>query len=287
MKTKCIMKTIVALFIFSINSSCSNSSNHKEMSIPSEDIVLQETEVQPEMSAVEKDQNNQKESLSEDQYPHETPKVIRNANCKINVKNVEKTMSLIRKVISQYNGYVSDERYLNTNYTKENRCVIRIPQKYFDKALDSISTYALFIDHKNITTVNVTEEYIDLSTRIKTKLEVKNRYETILRTKAKTVEEVLKAEDKIRILQEEIEAAKGRLNYLSNKVSYSTIQLDLYETVIPEKEPKTYETPFVNKAKKGFTFGWNVITNITLLFFYIWPLLLLGFLLFIYFKWVK
>ncbi|WP_109435238.1 DUF4349 domain-containing protein [Aquimarina sp. AU119] len=214
-------------------------------------------------------------------------KIIRNANCRIKVASVEKATILAKKIASEHNGYISDERFTNTNYAKENRFTIRIPQNEFDVVLDGVCGLAEFVDYKNISTVDVTEEYVDITSRLKTKFEVKQRYENILRTKAKTVEDILKAEEKLSKLQEEIESAQGRLNYLTNKVSFSTIQIDIYETIIPKEEPAEYRPGFLDKAKQGMSFGWSIIENLTLLLFYIWPLLILGTLIFVYFKWIR
>ena len=95
------------------------------------------------------------------------------------------------------------------------------------------------------------------------------------------------AESKIKELQEEIEAAQGRLHYVSSKVSYSTIKLDVYQTVIPEDEPEYHIKSFSDKAVEGLFFGWDILQNLFLGLFYIWPLLGLGILIYIYFKWVR
>ena len=141
--------------------------------------------------------------------------------------------------------------------------------------------------HKNITSTDVSEEYVDLQTRLATKLEVKQRYDAILRSKAKTVEDLLKAEDKIRVLQEEIEAAQGRLKFLSNKVALSTIQIDLYQTVTYTETPKTLTTPFGSRAKKSVSLGWEMVQSIFLGLLYIWPLLLIALGVLAYFKYRK
>lgn len=135
----------------------------------------------------------------------------------------------------------------------------------------------LFVDYENITAQDVTEEYIDIQTRLKTKLEVKERYEHILRKNAKTVEDILLTEDKLRIIQEEIEAAQGRLKYLMSKVSYSTIQIDLYETVNYIKEPVSYQKTFGAKIKNGFSFGFKIIEYVFIGVIYMWSLLLILF----------
>jgi hypothetical protein len=287
-----ISRIIILIGIALLGYSCANSEN--KYALDSEHIMLEDTGETPVLSSVESEEQTKEATLLDSDRIKTKKnnvdtklKIIKNANCRIKVKQVEEVTMLAKKIASKYQGYVSDERFTNTNYTKENRFTIRIPQDQFDVVLDSICKLAEFVDYKNISTLDVTEEYIDITSRLKTKLDVKERYEVILRTKAKTVEDILKTEEKLNQLQEEIESAQGRLRYLSNKVSYSTIQVDVYQTVIPKEEPAGYHPHFLDKAKEGLFFGWSIIENLTLLLFYIWPLLLLGTVIFVYFKWIR
>lgn len=150
--------------------------------------------------------------------------------------------------------------------------------------MDSISKFAIFINYESITSKDVTEEFIDLQTRLNTKVEVKKRYENILRKKAKTVEEILATEEKLRVIQEEIEVTQGKLNYMSNKVSFSTIQVNLYQEVQYKEESKSYTKTFLSKIKSGFSYGWAFIENLIILLTHIWPLFLLGIGVLIYIK---
>lgn len=281
-----INRIIIVVGVVLLSYSCSKMESKHHMD--TENIMMEETGETSSLSGVKQD-INEETALGTDIKPVEKEnvdfklKIIKEANCKIKVKDVEEATTLAKKIAAKYKGYVADERFTNTNYSKENRFTIRVPQNNFDTVLDSICKVAEFVEFKNISTIDVTEEYIDITSRLKTKFEVKQRYETILRNKAKTVEDVLLAEEKLSKLQEEIESAQGRLQYLSNKVAYSTIQLDIYETIIPKEHP--YTLGFLDKAKKGLSFGWSVIEVVTLCLFYIWPLLVLGILVFVYLKW--
>jgi hypothetical protein len=209
-------------------------------------------------------------------------KIIKSANARYKVKNVKVATEHIKNIAVAYEAYVSDLRFQNNLYQIENRFTIKVPQQYFDVLLDNIGGAVEFVEFENITTQDVTEEYIDLQSRLKTKLEVKARYEEVLRKNAKTVEDILATEDKLRIIQEEIEATQGRLKYLSSKVAYSTIQVDLYETVNYKKEPENYTRTFLSKTKDGFTFGWTIIETVVLALVHIWPLLLIGIILVVF-----
>ncbi len=202
-------------------------------------------------------------------------KIIKNAQCRFKVSNVTNSTTEARKIIGAHGGYISDMRFQNSKHQLENRFTVRVPQQNFETILQELSALAEFVDFKNITSKDISEEYVDLQTRLKTKLDVKERYDAILRSKAKTVEEVLLAEEKLRVLQEEIEAAQGRLKFLSNKTAFSTIQIDLYETVAYKEKPKTFTKSFAVKAKQSLVFGWNLIVNLFLAILYIWPLVLI------------
>ncbi|WP_298898632.1 DUF4349 domain-containing protein [uncultured Psychroserpens sp.] len=207
-------------------------------------------------------------------------KIIKSANARYKVKDVKTTTRKIKHISQKYGAYISDLRFENNLYQKENRFTIKIPQQYFDVMMDSIGFMVEFVEYENITTKDVTEEYIDIHTRLETKKEVKTRYESILRKNAITVEDILATEDKLRIIQEEIESAQGRLKYLTNKVSYSTIQIDLYETVEYTEEPESYSKTFFAKGKEGLNNGWTIIESFILGLIYVWPLVIIGVIVF-------
>ncbi len=275
-RLKVLMLIVFTSFLLSCNS------NHKE-SLAVDNVELSEKH---EAIAIE---GMDSETLSPSQ---ETPrqetskvlKIIKSASVKYKVVEVKGASKRINKMVQQFNGYLSDQRFENNLYRKENRFTIKVPNQHFALLLDSIVNVAEFIDYENITTDDVTEEYVDLQSRLKTKLEVKQRYETILRKSAKTVKDILATEERLGIIQEEIEIVQGRLNFLSNKVSYSTIQVELYETVDYKEEPESYSRTFFSKVKEGFLYGWHLISSILLGVIYIWPILLIGFLVFFILK---
>ena len=202
-------------------------------------------------------------------------KIIKSARVKYKVRDVKRTMAIFKSLINNHQGYVSNLKFNNNLYEKENTFTVKIPAEHFDVILDSISKQVEFIDYEEVSTKDVSEEYVDLSKRLKTKMEVRERYEAILRKQAKTVEDILAVEEKLRQIQEEIESAQGRITYLNNKVAFSTIQISLYETVTYKEEPESYEKGLLSKIKEGFVYGWNMLEIIVVSIVYIWPFVLL------------
>ncbi len=268
---KSVFKIITISLFVMLLSACQNESYKENVSVA-------DTAVSEEYEAV-----TSKTEPSTSAIPNNL-KIIKSANARYKVKHVKVATKKIKQIALNFDAYISDLRFQNDLYRIENRFTVKVPQQHFDAMMDSISAIVEFVEYENITTQDVTEEYIDIETRLKTKLEVKQRYETILRQKAKTVEEILATEEKLRVIQEEIESEQGRLKYLTNKVAYSTIQIDLYETVDYKEEPTSYKKSFWSKTKEGLVFGWNFIETIVLGIIHIWPFIILGSLLFFVIK---
>ena len=266
------VKILVMVFFTVVLMSC--NSNYKEQ-VPV--YGVNESKV---YSAVENDEVTILESTAVEASTPQPLKIIKSASVRYKVTHVKLATSQIHKMVKYFNGYISDQRFENNAHQTENRFTIKVPEASFTVLMDSLTKVAEFVDYENITTQDVTEEYIDLNTRLKTKLEVKKRYETILRQRAKTVKDILATEEKLRVIQEEIEAVQGRLHYITNKVSYSTIQVDLYETVTYKESPDSYKRTFLSKVKESFSFGWELIKSIILGIIYIWPLIIIALLLF-------
>ncbi len=227
-------------------------------------------------------------------------KIIRNADLKFKVDDVKKSSVKIANLVDMNGGYISNEDLSTNKYhyqtletTEDSETIeyevnttniiyIRVPSKNFQKLLTSMKGLALSEDHVKINAQDVTEEYYDLETRLKTKKEVEARYIQILKSNAKTLEEILLAEDKIRVVREEIEAVEGRLNFLKNKVNLSTIQLEIYQDPYYIKETSRFnkyeETgwKFGEKAGDAMGSGWNGILMFFIVVLYFWPLILIG-----------
>lgn len=268
----------ILIFILGITSvfACSNS-NYKE-EVPMSNVDLSEhfeTVSDGELN------DDMKTSMTSYLIPKDL-KIIKSSNSRYKVKEVKRALDEIKIIAQKQDAYISDLRFENNKYQKEIRFTLKVPASNFDSLMDAVGKVAEFTDHENITTQDVTEEYIDLQARLKTKLEVKERYESILQKNAKTVEDILATEDKLGIIQEEIESAQGRLKYLTSKVAYSTMQIDLYETVEYKEEPGAYSKSFWAKTKEGLKFGWHFMESVVLGLIYVWPLLILGVLVFFF-----
>jgi hypothetical protein len=213
---------------------------------------------------------------AEDAVPTTTPRIIYTASARARVENLDSALAQVTRLIARSGGYLSSQHRSNSSYEHTAMLDIRLPADKLNATLAFLPSISLGIDYQNLDSRDVTAEWLDLESRLQTKRDVRDRYIDILRNKAQKVEDILNAEDKIRIITEEIEAKEGRLRYLRDQVSLSTLTLELYETQEYRDTGETYTRSFGNKLLASLAFGWELVQQLLLFLISIWPLLLLG-----------
>ena len=198
------------------------------------------------------------------QTPDFNRKMIKKADYKFEVEDVDKTTLKIHELADRFSGFVADMNLSTSTTSMSNRMTIRVMNEQFEPLLNALSKEAVFVYHKRITSQDVTEQFVDLESRLTVKKEVKKRYTEMLRNNAKTLEQVLQAEEKIRVLQEEIESKEGRLRFLSDQVSLSEIQLEITQQVEYQAKLAVHNKTFSEKATDNFFNGWNSILSVAL-----------------------
>lgn len=166
------------------------------------------------------------QSLSTDQM------IIYHANLRIEVKDSQKTKDALEQLIIDKNGYISNSSSQQISEGQvEGFLVIRIPQEHFHQFLDEVEELSIKVHHQSIDGMDVTEEFVDLTSRLKSKEVVEQRLLQFMQEAQKT-EDLLKISADLGKIQEEIEQIKGRVKYLQNQVSLSTIEIAFSENKI-------------------------------------------------------
>lgn len=197
--------------------------------------------------------------------------IIKTAQVRIQVEKVKESKAIINQLVQKADGYLatSNESRDNASYTAT--FVIRVPAVKFEALLEELLEQGIFIEQNNITVQDVTEEFIDIQTRLKTKRALEARYLELLK-QAKNMKDILELEQALQTVREEIESKEGRLKYLTNQVGYSTINLDIYEQVPYAAAP---EIGFWSKLFAGAGNGWNILLQLVIGTITLWPLWLI------------
>jgi hypothetical protein len=236
--------------------------------LPGADQPLTET-----MSVPESEQAYNKSFRSDagseySEEPVTQRQIIKTGWMRIEIKNYAKDLATIKGIIAKHQGYISGENESSTDYSLINNLTIRVPSAEFDSLAEDIARVAYKVDSKNINLNDVTEEFVDIEARLKTKKEVEQRYLEIL-DKAQTVQEILLVEQQLGVIREEIEAKEGRLKYLQSQVSLSTLTLEIHQDFTSKPGFK-----FFSKMADALKGGWKGFLNVIVGLIYIWPLIL-------------
>jgi hypothetical protein len=212
-------------------------------------------------------------------------KIVKNADLQLQLDDYKKFNTSIHNSLKQYGAYVAEEKQQQTDYRIENSLTIKVPVAQFDDLVNSLGGDGIKIMEKNISSEDVTTEVVDTKARLQAKLAVREKYLQLLK-QARNMNEILQVQNEINEIQEDIEAANGRINYLQHASAYSTINLEYYQfingsTAVDEKPD------FFTRLTSAFSTGTSFLGEIVLFGLSIWPLILLFLAFWLYFKKLK
>lgn len=155
--------------------------------------------------------------------------LIKNATVTIEVDNPEDSATAVTTAASDAGGYIGA---LNESTDGLGRrtvtMTVRIPSDRFDDLMVNLSLMGKILQ-KNITTQDVTEEFVDTEARSRN-LKVSEQRIIEHLGRAGTLEDILRVETELTRVRQQIEQLDGRLRFLSHRVAYSTLNLTLQET---------------------------------------------------------
>lgn len=199
-------------------------------------------------------------------------KIIKSAEIEFETQDMQQSYDKIRKAIAAQGGSLQKDN-TGKDYSRQFRVlIIRVPSANFLALVDDVCAGVENFDTRQISRVDVGEEFVDLQARLKAKRSLEARYLSLL-DKAKNVEEILKIERELAVIREEIEAKQGRLKYLQNRVSQSTISLRFYQKI---EGPLYTEASFGSKIADAFSGGWEAVLAFIVALLYLWPFLLIA-----------
>ena len=212
-------------------------------------------------------------------------KIIKNGDMMIDVADIKSAQEKVQSLVKSNKGYIQNENYSNDERETTVSMEIRIPNQNFDGLINSFSDGIGSITQKNIRVEDVTEEYTDVSIRLKNKLTYLEKYRDLLKRSAST-KDLLEIQEKIRGLEEEIESSEGRLRFIDDQVNYSTLNLTL--TKEKPRNTVTSKIGFGSRFVDSIANGWNIFVNFILSIVSFWPfLLLIPLVIFLFKKWRK
>lgn len=165
-------------------------------------------------------------------------KIIKNGNLSLETLEFDKFISELETSVSTLGGYVeSNETYGSVGYRYANYTV-RVPSQSYSTFIKAVGDMGTVIS-MNESISNVTLQYIDIEARLSALTAERDSFQKLM-DRAETIEEILQIQGYLTDVNYKIESYTSQLNSLKNKVSYSTVRLNISEVErVTPPAPKT------------------------------------------------
>lgn len=165
-------------------------------------------------------------------------KIIYTGELRVHTSDMNKTESIVSEKIIEYGGYVS-------GYTKEENShiniIARIPSENFNSMLDDEDIAKDNSVYKRMDAEDVTLQYSDTEAELESLRVQEERLLTYLKS-ANNVEEMLDIETHLQSVRQRITTVTNRLKYLDNYISYSELNISIYNRYdAPVEEASFFE----------------------------------------------
>ncbi|MBA7716921.1 hypothetical protein ES703_126006 [subsurface metagenome] len=152
--------------------------------------------------------------------------IVRNGDMSLVVEDVVDARDEIAQLAVSFDGYVVSSRISGEEQDMRGYISIRVPDEKFEQALVELRDLAVRVTSESTSSRDVTEEYVDLQSRLKNAEATESQYLALLE-KAEDVEDILRIYDSLSRVRSEIEQIKGRMQYLERTSSMSLISVNL------------------------------------------------------------
>jgi hypothetical protein len=152
--------------------------------------------------------------------------IITTGNLEIVVDDTEESVAQLAAMAEALGGWVVSSNIYQTNEAKAGNVTLRIPAESFDEAVAQAKAMATEVRSESSNSDDVTEEYVDLNARLENLEATADRVRSFL-DDARRVEDALAVNQELSRLEGEIEAMKGRIQYLEQSAAFSTLSVGL------------------------------------------------------------
>lgn len=181
-------------------------------------------------------------------------KIIYTASLSIVVENFSGVEQSIAKLVKKYGGFVASANVsLNQGSERSGTWVVRVPVATFEDFLNASGNLGI-PERREQNGQDVTEEYVDLEARIRSKKQLEERILELLADNKGEIKDVIEVERELSRVRTEIEQMEGRLRYLADRTDLTTVTLMV-------REEKEYQPPQAPGLGSQIAATWNNSTT--------------------------
>lgn len=228
---------------------------------PNQDKTLDAVAAQPLREVEEKTAEPASGSVVERKF-------IKTGRVEFETDDAGATRQMILAAVKASKAYVSRDDEERSGNALSYTMVVHVPAARFETFLASATRGVTDFREKSISNEDVTAQYVDTESRLKTKKEIENRYRALL-TKANTVKEILEIERELGEIRTDIEATEAQFRQLKGDIKYSTLHIVFFK-------PIDTSNPFLTELTESFNVGVGNLRAFVVVLVAVWPFVLLA-----------
>ena len=168
--------------------------------------------------------------------------IIRTGEARLQVDSLEASIQAVERTAAGLGGWVAhSSSSLGERDYRQARLEVKIPAARWEDLLAGLERVGE-LEQLSTATEDVGEQFVDLTAQLANGRRLEDRYLELLANRTGSLEDLLAVERELARVRERIEMLQGRLRYLSQRVSVSTLVVNLYEPmdllgVGPDEQP--------------------------------------------------
>ncbi len=156
----------------------------------------------------------------------EGSKIQKRGSINILVKNIDDMVTTLSPITNKYGGEVTDIYDSGRGNDRVLTLTIKVPVDNFETYYSELRELDGEVTFANIGTTDLTEQYIDITSRLENLREVEAQIIVIL-DKANTVTDILAVQKELNNVRGEIESYEAQKRYFDSQTDYSYLSLTL------------------------------------------------------------
>jgi hypothetical protein len=161
-------------------------------------------------------------------------KIVQTASLRLQVKEVGGSFEEVGRIATAAGGFVASSNFSLQGEQQIAAVTIRVPADRYQSVLGELRGLGEKVDVESSNASDVTQEYSDLSARMRT-LEATEAQLLTLLGRANSINEVLQVQDRLNAVRAQIEQVKGRMLLLEKLNDLATITVHLRPVVAVAK----------------------------------------------------
>ena len=163
--------------------------------------------------------------------------IIKTGNMSIEVDDIDIAINDAIGLATGLGGYIVSQEVSGYEGYRSASLTLGVPVSEFENVMATLRDFGN-VQAESATGEDVTEEYVDLNSRMTNLVATQERMRALLE-EARNVEETLEVDRELRRIEEEMNIIQGRIKFLADRAAFSTIMIRFSfqaEASIPEPE---------------------------------------------------